>query len=102
MSCSIREFTDETAGNDSAENTNSIISTGTDPPFHPAGQTLGRRKVPASIYEYILSDILKDLNLRDWEIRAAELEILKHSDGSRILLGAGGFGQVRYVTFCCH
>lgn len=49
-----------------------------------------RNKAPADI----LSGILKDLQLSDWEIKAAELEIMKNSDGSNAILGAGAFGQV--------
>ncbi|KAK9802724.1 hypothetical protein WJX73_001425 [Symbiochloris irregularis] len=52
--------------------------------------TESMRRDPADI----LSGILKELHLSDWEIKAAELEVMKHPDGSKVILGAGAFGQV--------
>lgn len=82
--CSNKEFTDgatiyDTALEDTLDQESAYLSC-----------TVNMRKDPADI----LSGILKDLHLSDWEIKAAELEILKHPDGSKIILGAGAFGQV--------
>ena len=46
----------------------------------------------------ILSGILRELQLSDWEIKASELEILTNHVGSKALLGAGGFGQVLLLS----
>ncbi|KAK9807188.1 hypothetical protein WJX73_005815 [Symbiochloris irregularis] len=80
----IREFTDGTSTYDSAlEDTLDNEST-----YLSCMDSL--RKDPADI----LSGILKGLHLSDWEIKAAELDILQHPDGSKVILGAGAFGQV--------
>ena len=65
---------------------------------HPSGFSLGSTPswlvAEAGAPADILSGILRELQLSDWEIKAGELDILTNSDGSRALLGAGGFGQV--------
>ncbi|KAK9803523.1 hypothetical protein WJX73_002438 [Symbiochloris irregularis] len=82
-----KEFTDGTSAYDS---TNDDALTGDSSYMTGDSDAFSQRKQPADI----LSGILKELQLSDWEIRAAELEIMKHPDGSNVVLGAGAFGQV--------
>ena len=60
-------------------------------PEHRETAEKGRDKCQAEV----LSQLLRDLKLDDWEIRPAELEWETQEDGSPVLLGKGAFGQVR-------
>ena len=85
--CSNKEFTDGTSAYDS---TTDDMLTNDSSYLTGESDTFSQRKQPADI----LSGILRELQLSDWEIRSAELEIMKHPDGSNVILGAGAFGQV--------
>ena len=50
-----------------------------------------RQKAPAAA----LTEILRELQLDDWEIRPSEIEIMSNADGMPALLGKGAFGQVQ-------
>ena len=90
--CSNWESPEETSGDDSVI-TDGTLPDSTDALNHPTSQTFDQRKSPADT----LSGILMDLKLCDWEIRQAELEIMTRPDGSKAILGAGAFGQVRWM-----